>query len=195
MVLIGTGSYTVIGKKFRKTASASKTFRVKPGRYRIKAPGASVKPAKVKVRAGKSAKVRVTFPAPPLPPPPGPVPPPVPPTPPPAPKLNPNTITAGWWHTCGIDTTGKAWCWGWDASGQVGDGNASQADKYTPTAVADNHTFTQLTAGSSHTCGIDTTGKAWCWGNDFYGQIGDGNASRPTSTPRSPWPTTTPSPT
>ena len=64
MVLTGTGSYTVTGKRFRKTASASKTFRVKQGRYRIKAPGASVKPAKVKVRAGKTVKVRVRFPAP-----------------------------------------------------------------------------------------------------------------------------------
>ena len=174
VVLTGTGSYTVTGKKFRKTASASKTFRVKPGRYRIKAPGASVTPAKVKVRAGKTVKVRVRFPAPPLPPPPGPVTPP-PPSPPPTPKINPNTIAAGYLHTCGIDATGKAWCWGYDAQGQVGDGDASQTDKYIPAAVAGGLTFTALTALGYHTCGIDTTGKAWCWGDDDYGQIGDGN--------------------
>ena len=57
------------------------------------------------------------------------------------------TLAAGQSHTCGIDTTGTAWCWGDDAYGQVGDGNASQADKYAPVAVADNHTFTPLTAG------------------------------------------------
>ena len=46
VILTGTGSLTVTGKKFRKTASASKTFRVTPGRYRIQAlPGASVTPA------------------------------------------------------------------------------------------------------------------------------------------------------
>ena len=87
-------------------------------------------------------------------------------------------LTAGYYHTCGIDTTGTAWCWGDDTSGQVGDGDAGQADKYAPVAVADNHTFTTLTAGRSHTCGIDTTGTAWCWGEDTYGQLGDGNASQ-----------------
>ena len=174
VMLTGTGSYTVIGKKFRKTASTSKTFRVKPGRYRIKAPGAKVKPAKVKVRAGKTVKVRVRFTAPALPPP-APTPTPPPPPPPPEPKINPNTITVGFDHTCGIDTTGKAWCWGWDYYGELGDGNDGQGDEYAPVAVAGSLSFTALTAGSSHTCGIDTTGKAWCWGYDASGQVGDGN--------------------
>ena len=44
-------------------------------------------------------------------------------------------------HTCGIDTTGKAWCWGADLLGQVGDGNDDQADEYAPVAVAGGHTF------------------------------------------------------
>ena len=179
VVLTGTGSYTVTGKKFRKTASASKTFRVKPGRYRIKAPGASVKPAKVTVRTGKTVKVRVRFPAPPLPP-----------------RLarshchrhrhrphRRSTRTRSppaYLHTCGIDTTGKAWCWGGDAFGQVGDGNDGQANEYAPVAVAGGLTFTHLSAGEYNTCGIDTTGKAWCWGRDNYGQVGDGNDGQAT---------------
>ena len=84
-------------------------------------------------------------------------------------------LSAGIIHTCGIDSTGKAWCWGSDYYGQVGDGSAGQADKYAPVAVADNHTFTHLSAGGVFTCGIDTTGKAWCWGHDSYGELGDGD--------------------
>jgi alpha-tubulin suppressor-like RCC1 family protein len=41
--------------------------------------------------------------------------------------------------------------------------------------VADGHTFTHLAAGDNHTCGIDTTGSAWCWGADSAGQLGDGD--------------------
>ena len=174
VVLTGAGTYTVVRKRFRKTASVSKTFRVAPGRYRVKAPGASVKPAKVKVRAGKTVKVRVTFKATALPPPTGP-PTPAPPAPP-GQKINPHTITAGGAHTCGIDTAGKAWCWGSDQYGQLGDGNDGQGTEYAPVAVAGGLTFTQLTASrTGHTCGIDTAQRAWCWGRDYYGQLGDGD--------------------
>ncbi len=169
--LTGTGSYTVSRKKYRKTAATSKTFRVKPGRYRITAPGATVQPAKVRVRKGRTAQVQVSFPSPT--PPPTPVPPP--PQPPPKPKLNPATLASGGFHSCAIDTTGKAWCWGFDFAGQVGDGNDGQASEYSPVAVDGGHTFKHLTAGSSHTCGIAMAGKAWCWGFDFFGGLGDGD--------------------
>jgi alpha-tubulin suppressor-like RCC1 family protein len=169
--LTGTGSYTVSRKKYRKTAATSKTFRVKPGRYRITAPGATVQPAKVRVRKGRTAKVQVSFPSPNPTPPPTPTPPP----PPPKPKLNPNTLASGGFHSCALDTTGKAWCWGFDLDGQIGDGNDGQASEYSPVAVAGGRSFTFLTAGTSHTCGLDTEGKAWCWGNDLSGQGGDGN--------------------
>lgn len=57
----GSGTYTVKAKGFRKTAHASKAFKVKPGIYRVKAPAAKVAPRKVQVRKGKTARVRVMF--------------------------------------------------------------------------------------------------------------------------------------
>lgn len=59
----GSGSYTVTGKGIRKSATVSKSFKVKPGTYTVKAPSGSVKPGKVKVRKGKRSRVTVTFPA------------------------------------------------------------------------------------------------------------------------------------
>jgi alpha-tubulin suppressor-like RCC1 family protein len=40
--------------------------------------------------------------------------------------------------------------------------------------VAGNLTLTQLSAGNSHACGVTAKGKAWCWGGNFYGELGDG---------------------
>jgi alpha-tubulin suppressor-like RCC1 family protein len=92
--------------------------------------------------------------------------------------LNFTALSAGSMHTCAIDTTGRAWCWGTDYYGELGDGNDGQADEYSPRPVDNSLTFTRLTAAGQHTCGIDTAGKAWCWGSDHYGQLGDGNDSQ-----------------
>ena len=81
------------------------------------------------------------------------------------------------YHTCGLDDAGKAWCWGFGYYGQFGDGNSSDHTVRAPVAVVGGHTFTQLTAGTNHTCGLDGAGTAWCWGDGYYGQLGDGNSS------------------
>ena len=60
--MTGSGSYTLRGKKLRKSASASKMFKVKAGTYTLKAPGGRVKPGKFRVRPGKTVRVKVTFP-------------------------------------------------------------------------------------------------------------------------------------
>lgn len=83
-------------------------------------------------------------------------------------------LAAGYWHTCAIDTAGAAWCWGDDEQGQVGDGDNDGADRFAPVRVAGGHRFDTLTAGSLHTCALDTAGAAWCWGYDGDAQLGDG---------------------
>lgn len=96
----GSGSYTVTGKGFRKTSTASKSFKVKPGAYTIKAPTGLVKPGKAKVRKGRTTKVNVTFaprsvPAPATTPPATPAPnPTVPQAPPPVPSPPPVSVGA-----------------------------------------------------------------------------------------------------
>lgn len=62
--------------------------------------------------------------------------------------LVPETITAGYDHTCALVTAGKAWCWGWDESGEVGDGPANQDDKRSPTPVAGDRVYPPITAGA-----------------------------------------------
>ena len=39
-------------------------------------------------------------------------------------------------------------------------------------AAFDGVTFESITAGRSHTCALDSQGRAWCWGEGLMGQIG-----------------------
>jgi alpha-tubulin suppressor-like RCC1 family protein len=82
-------------------------------------------------------------------------------------------ITAGGSHTCGLTPVGRAYCWGWNSAGQLGD--ATITNRYTPVAVNQGTiTFVQIRAGSSHTCGLSSTGQTYCWGANANGQLGDG---------------------
>jgi len=81
-------------------------------------------------------------------------------------------LAAGLSHTCGVTSAGSALCWGWNQSGQVGDGTNAQS-RTTPVQVAGGLEFRELHAGRDHTCGLATTGAAYCWGWTEKGRLGD----------------------
>jgi alpha-tubulin suppressor-like RCC1 family protein len=83
---------------------------------------------------------------------------------------------AAWRHTCALDGAGQAYCWGENAAGQVGD--SSVVDRNAPVAVMQpaGVTFASISAGGDHSCALDGSGNAWCWGGDTYGQLGNGAA-------------------
>jgi alpha-tubulin suppressor-like RCC1 family protein len=66
---------------------------------------------------------------------------------------------------------GKALCWGWESEAL---GRRDLDDTSTPGPVIGDLAFRALSAGFSHTCGITTRGDVYCWGDDRYGQLGDG---------------------
>ena len=78
-------------------------------------------------------------------------------------------------YICGLTTTGKAYCWGDNAAGQLGDGTTT--NRPVPTPVAGGLEFAALSAGWAWTCGVSTTGTAYCWGGSAYGALGDGTTS------------------
>ena len=86
-------------------------------------------------------------------------------------------ITAGWYHTCALLSTGDVRCWGYGYYGQLGYGNLhSIGDDETPASnVPLGAKAAAITAGSNHTCALLTTGDVRCWGHDSYGQLGYGN--------------------
>jgi alpha-tubulin suppressor-like RCC1 family protein len=84
------------------------------------------------------------------------------------------SLTTGYHHVCGIATTGAAFCWGFNDDGQLGNGSTSRQFAEKETRVSGGLTFTSLSAGVSHTCGVATGGKAYCWGLNNKGQLGNG---------------------
>ena len=83
-------------------------------------------------------------------------------------------IAVGDNHTCAITTAGKAFCWGSDQTGQIGNG-AGVTNRTTPTAVSGSVVFRQLASMWDHTCGVTAEGRAYCWGSNLSGQLGDGS--------------------
>lgn len=83
---------------------------------------------------------------------------------------------AAYKQSCALDGSGQAYCWGENAAGQVGD--SSVVDRNAPVAVMQPSgvAFSAISAGSDFTCALDTSGNAWCWGGDVYGQLGNGAA-------------------
>ena len=64
------------------------------------------------------------------------------------------SVSAGKFHTCAI-RVGRIACWGYDASGQLGDGTAGDAPDPTPNLIASGATdWKSLSAGAYHTCAI-----------------------------------------
>ena len=81
-------------------------------------------------------------------------------------------ISTSGFHSVAIDKNGRAWGWGYNNGGQLG--NNSTTSRLTPVSVLGAiKTFCKIASASNHTAAIDKNGRAWSWGQNTVGQLGD----------------------
>jgi len=94
-------------------------------------------------------------------------------------------LSAGAQHTCGVTAGKQALCWGWNGTGQLGDGTTQERMVPTPVATTQRFSVIAVNAGSNtgtggtqlgdgSTCALTEAGEPYCWGFNGYGQLGDG---------------------
>jgi alpha-tubulin suppressor-like RCC1 family protein len=87
-------------------------------------------------------------------------------------------------HACAIVSSALS-CWGADGFSQIGvaatstctadiSGAMSVPCVPSPQHPAGGISFASVTAGESHSCGLTSAGKAYCWGDNAHGQLGTG---------------------
>ena len=85
-------------------------------------------------------------------------------------------LDAGGYHTCALSMTGRVECWGWNLAGALGDG--SREERHRPVVVASLPPGVQeISAGSFHTCALESGGLVSCWGDNTGGELGDGTTT------------------
>jgi len=83
------------------------------------------------------------------------------------------TIAVGSAQACATKANGTAFCFGDNATGQLGLGDTNQ--RLIPTIVdAGTLRFATTSVGERHACGLTPAGAAYCWGDNSEGALGTG---------------------
>jgi alpha-tubulin suppressor-like RCC1 family protein len=86
-------------------------------------------------------------------------------------------VSAGEDHTCGVTPDYRAYCWGRNEFGTLGDGTISPG-QLAPVPVAGTLQFRQVSAGVFSSCGVSPENRAFCWGHNGTGRLGDGTTTQ-----------------
>ena len=83
-------------------------------------------------------------------------------------------IAAGWGHTCALIQDGGVRCWGSNQFGQLGDGTDVPYRSVRGIVAGFENDVAAISAGGAHTCAIRKDNQVRCWGENNFGQLGNG---------------------
>jgi alpha-tubulin suppressor-like RCC1 family protein len=94
-------------------------------------------------------------------------------------------VTDGGGASCALLSNGHIECWGVNEAGELGNGTHVEFTEQTPSEVLDITDAIQITGGKAvndgHVCALLSTGRVDCWGDNDYGQLGQGTSEGPES--------------
>jgi alpha-tubulin suppressor-like RCC1 family protein len=83
-------------------------------------------------------------------------------------------IAAGGSHGVALKDDGTVWTWGYNNEGQLGDGKFLNECSCEPRIVSGLTDVKAITAGGAFTMALRKDGTVWTWGDNTFGQLGDG---------------------
>ncbi len=87
-------------------------------------------------------------------------------------------INLGHGTACGINSVGGLICWGRNTEWQVGNNSATNDIQVTPSAVKGlTKSISTVSSTTGHSCAIAQYGRLFCWGDNAYGQLGNGDTT------------------
>ena len=87
---------------------------------------------------------------------------------------NAEEVALGSRFGCALSTTGFVRCWGDNSDGQIGAGYSLPTTFTDPYPVSDLSAVSTIAAGEKSACAVRDDGTVWCWGDNSFGQLGDG---------------------
>lgn len=87
-----------------------------------------------------------------------------------------STIAGGEQHTCAVTSAGAVFCWGSNASGQLGNGTTTKSLTPVPVSGLSNGVVA-VSAGAAFSCALTHAGTVMCWGSNTTGDLGNGTAT------------------
>ncbi len=84
------------------------------------------------------------------------------------------TIVSGSAHTCAM-TNGGVKCWGFNGSGQLGNGGTENAVTPQPVLGLESGVVT-IVSGAGHICALTSGAGVQCWGDNYFGELGNGQS-------------------
>ena len=83
-------------------------------------------------------------------------------------------VSAGSLHSLAIDEEGKLWSWGRNEKGQLGNNTITNSNNLIRVQMEESLSFKMIATGKVNSMAIDENGNLWAWGDNSYGQLGDG---------------------